>query len=306
MNLSKLKAAIREMIISELSENVYAGKGAEDEIKKAPEFGTLSQASKDKAIQSLRKNDTVTLEEDDLNEMASFYKIKDDADKKEAIATLNKLQASTKKGGALDQIITKLKQDNQVDLNALAKETGKTLASYNNTETRPKLDSLSFLDSSGSKRGPKADPNKPAKEPKEPGVRGPKKGSKRSSDAMAFTMGGDVTVSGKTPTKAFLKRAVKAAQMGKPVELLKTRDLGAVDKEITDLSQELKSKVARSKEIAAKGNTKSYTPEEAAFMDDIKAKGARLSQLKATKEKILKTTVKRQDRNIDTANVDLD
>jgi hypothetical protein len=119
-------------------------------------------------------------------------------------------------------------------------------------------------------------------------------------------MGGNVTVSGKTPTKAFLQRAVKVAQMGKSVELLKTRDLGAVDKEITDLSQELKSKVARSKEIAAKGNTKSYTPEEAAFMDDIKAKGARLSQLKATKEKILKTTVKRQDRNIDTANVDLD
>jgi phage host-nuclease inhibitor protein Gam len=119
-------------------------------------------------------------------------------------------------------------------------------------------------------------------------------------------MGGDVTVSGKTPTKALLKRAVKAAQMSKPVELLKTRDLGAIDKEIVTLSQELKDKIAQSKEIAAKGNTKSYTPEEAAFMDDIKAKGARLSQLKATKEKILKTTVKRQDRNIDTANVDLD
>ena len=119
-------------------------------------------------------------------------------------------------------------------------------------------------------------------------------------------MGGDVKISGKTPTKSLIKKAVKAASLSKPIELLKTRDIDAIENEIVDLGGELKSKVAKAKEIATKGNIKSYTEEEATFMDDIRAKGQRLAQLKATKEKLLTKTIKRQDRNIDIASTDED
>ena len=52
MKISELKSAIREMIINELDEATYAGKSAEVDIKKDPEFNALSSTAKEKSIQA--------------------------------------------------------------------------------------------------------------------------------------------------------------------------------------------------------------------------------------------------------------
>ena len=215
--------------------------------------------------------------------------------------------------GFFSQYKKNLKNDFNIDLQGLfndleaqAEEDGESFNASIAVNSIEKTAANKLTGKEAGKPGRKADPNKPAKEPKEKGAIGRPKGSTKSNDALAFTMGGDVSVSGKNVPKSLIKRAVKAAALSKPVELLKMKDMAAIDQEIIDLGSELKSKVAKAKEIAAKGNIKNYTEEEAAFMDDIRTKGQRLAQLKATKEKLLKTTIKRQDRNIDVANVDLD
>jgi len=156
------------------------------------------------------------------------------------------------------------------------------------------------------KLGRPVDPNKPSKEPKEKGSIGRPKGSTKPKDSVAFTMGGNVSISGKNVSPAEKKKAVKSAALNKPVELLKIKDMAVIDKEIVDLSDELKSKVAAAKQIASKGNTENYTEEEVIFMDDMRAKSQRLTQLKATREKLQTKTIKRQDRNIDIASTDED
>lgn len=302
MNLSELKYAIREMIIDELSTVVDKNSVAADVKGKNP--ATVAAAI-DRA-KELGKPVAIAEDEEQLDEMASFYKIKDDVDKKKAIAAINKAIEANPRKKNLQTILQKLRDTGEANLPALDKEKEVSPGTYNSVANRQALDSIEFLVGVNAKKGRKADPNKPAKEPKEKGVPGRKKGSTKPKDALAFTMGGDVSISGKDATKSFIKRAIKAADLGKPVELLKMKDMAVIDKEIVDLGDEMKSKVARAKEIAAKGNQKSYTEEEEAFMSDLRAKRDRLLQLKATKEKLLKNTIKKQDRNIDVTNADLD
>jgi hypothetical protein len=293
MKISKLKEAIREMIVGELME---AGERTAFINSQPIEYKTeadLTRFRDNSDVKTITTEGGRRIKEDTLNELAKIV-----GDLQTAI---EKVMAQNKDAEMKD-LRKAIKTDDDVKA-ILAKDPGGSALQ------QTQLDRF-ILKTKGElipqQRGRKADPNKPAKEPKEPGKRGPKKGSKRSSDAIAFTMGGDVSISGKNVSPAEKRKAVKSAQKDKPVELLKTRDLEAIDKEIVDLSQELKSKLTKTKEIAAKGNLKDYTPEETAFMDDVKSKSIRISQLKATKEKILDKTVKRQDRNIDMANVDLD
>ncbi len=178
MRISELKKAIREMIVSELDEAIYAGRNAEADIKNDPEFGTLTPTAREKSIQSLRKNDAVTLQEDEaLNEMAKIagdlkaaiekvIKKNKDAEKKDvrkAIKTDDEVQAAL---GPDDDLF-----DNQlnkfIDLVRGEREVGQ--------------------------RGRKADPNKPAKEPKEPGMRGRPKSAnlaakKKDEKVKTFSM----------------------------------------------------------------------------------------------------------------------
>jgi hypothetical protein len=310
MKLSELKLAIREMIVGELSEGTYAGAGAEAEIKKDREFSNLPKASQDKAIQSLRKNDTVTLEEEQLDEMATFYKVKPEAgaEAKQAIA---KAQEKFREGSALYNTLDLLKTKGEVDYKELAKVTGKDIATFNNPKSREVLekDLAAFIDVAG---GGKREAG--SKEPKEPGMRGRPKGSKKPDDSLAYTMGGDVKVVGKTPTKSFIKRALKAANIAQPkasfnakdLRALGIRDLDSMDMQIKDLSADLESKLAQAKEIAAKGSTKNYTPEEAEFMDDLRAKTELRKKLKASREALINKKIKKQDLDIDVVSTDED
>jgi len=281
MRISELKRAIREMIVGELNE---------------AEIGQVTTDDSIKAAELAKKGVNVELTEDDaLMEMANIvWDLQVAIEKAIAQNKDAEMKDLRKAIRTDDDVISALKdlekQDKNFDLaqNQLDRFIKKTKG-----ELIPQP------------RGRKADPNKPAKEPKEPKEKGAKD-SKKSDDTLAYTMGGDVKISGKTPTKSLIRKAVKSAALNKPVELLKIKDMVVIDKEIVDLGGELKSKVAKAREIAAKGNIKSYTEEEAAFMDDIRAKGQRLAQLKATKEKLLTKTIKRQDRNIDIASTDED
>ena len=83
MKLSELKYAIREMIVSELMENTI-------EVN-ADQLATVkSKVGKDDIIR-------IIPEEEQLNEFAAFYKIKDDVDQEEAKAAIDKIKLTTEK-----------------------------------------------------------------------------------------------------------------------------------------------------------------------------------------------------------------
>jgi hypothetical protein len=287
MKLSELKHAIREMIVSELNE-------AE---------GRISTDDPTKAEMLAKKGLNVELTEDEaLNEFAAFYKIKDDVDKEEAKAAIDKAIKDNPGQKNLQLALRILKDEEKVNFEKLANSLGiKSVATFNNQDSRKVLDGdlAPFISSARLKGSEPIEPGEP-KEPKEPGRIGRPtgrigrpKGSTKPSDALAYTMSGDVKVVGKDPSKSLIKRAVKAARSVQPISTINTTDLDAVEAQLKAISSELETKLPRAKEIAAKGNTKNYSEEEAAFMDDIRTKSDLRKQLIATRDKIVSKKVRR-------------
>jgi hypothetical protein len=117
--------------------------------------------------------DASYLQEDDLeenevlDEMASFYKVTDDSpEAKEAIAAK---KAKFRPGSAMYNTLDTLEKEGEVDYKALAKETGKDIATWNNPKSREVLekDLAQYIAASSSplaqRTGRPVDPNKPAK-----------------------------------------------------------------------------------------------------------------------------------------------
>jgi hypothetical protein len=286
MKLSELKLAIREMIVSELE--AY-------EFNTPSGIRTQSFSSTAAAKEFDAKNTNVSgmkkLEEEQLDEMATFYKVKPEVEDeaKKAIATA---QAKFREGSALYNTLDLLKTTGQVDYKELASATGKDIATFNNPKSREVLekDLAAFIDIAAGKKG--AGSSEP-KEPREPGRKGRPKGSIKTDDSVAYTMGTDVKVVGKDPSKALVKRAVKAARATKPVDLINITDLESIETQLKSINSELEAKLPRAKEIAAKGNVKNYSEEETTFMDDIRTKSNLRKQLIATRDKIVSKRVRR-------------
>jgi len=157
MKISELKSAIREMIISELNEATYAGKSAEADIKKDPEFGTLSATAKEKSIQALRKNDAVTLQED------------------EALMEMAKIAGDLKV--AIEKVIEKNKDGEKKDIRKAIKADDDVQAALGPDDDLFDNQLNKFIDlvkgeREVGQRGRKASGDKPAKEKKEGGMRG--------------------------------------------------------------------------------------------------------------------------------------
>ena len=112
------------------------------------------------------------IHEEEINEMATFYKIK--GDKGEAKAALKKAKEKYKEGTTLYNTLDTLEKKGEIDYKALSKETGKDVATYNNPKSRGVLekDLADFVEFEAGKRGRKADPNKPKAEKKTGGKRG--------------------------------------------------------------------------------------------------------------------------------------
>jgi hypothetical protein len=275
MKLSKLKNIIREMIVSELNE---------------VDMGRVTTDDSTKAEMLAKKGVNVELTEDEaLNEMATFYKVKDEV-KDEAKKAIETAQAKFREGSALYNTLDLLKTKGEVDYKELVSATGKDIATFNNPKSREVLekDLAAFIDIAAGKKGA-AGP----KEPREPGVKGRPKGSIKPSDALAYTMTGDVSISGKDPSKSLIKRAVKAARSAQPINTINTTDLDAMEAQLKAINSELETKLSKAKEIAAKGNIKNYSEEETAFMDDIRTKSDLRKQLIATRDKIVSKKVRR-------------
>jgi len=302
MKLSELKYAIREMIVSELMEATIK--------VPANKLATVKgQVDPDDTIE-------IIPEEEQLNEFAAFYKIKDDVDQEEAKAAIDKAIQDNPRQKNLQIALRILRDEEKVNFEKLAKALGvKSVATFNNQDSRKVLDSdlAPFISSARLKGSEPIEPGEP-KEPKEKGAIGRPKGSKKSDDSIAYTMGSDVKVVGKTPTKSFVKKAIKAANLSKgkdslTVKDLKTlglRDLDAIDSQIKDLTADLATKLDRAKEIAAKGNISKYTPEETEFMDDLRSKTELRRRLKSTREDVINKRIKKQDLDIDVVSTDED
>ena len=252
--------------------------------------GRVSTNDPAKAEMLAKKGLNVELTEDEaLNEMATFYKVKDEV-KDEAKKAIEAAQAKFREGSALYNTLDLLKTKGEVDYKELASVTGKDIATFNNPKSREVLekDLAAFIDIAAGKKGA-AGP----KEPREPGVKGRPKGSIKPSDALAYTMGGDVKVVGKDPSNLLIKKAVKAARSTQPINTINITDLDAIEAQLKAINSELETKLSKAKEIAAKGNIKNYSEEETAFMDDIRTKSNLRKQLIATRDKIVSKKVRR-------------
>ena len=329
MKLSELKRSIREMIVSELTEAsateyiASTTQGEEDRIKGDPKISSDVKRGALQALKTAKPGTKVVVptNEASLNEFAAFYKIKDDVDKEEAKAAIDKAIKDNPGQKNLQLALRILKDEEKVNFEKLANSLGiKSVATFNNQDSRKVLDGdlAPFISSARLKGSEPIEPGEP-KEPKEPGRIGRPtgrigrpKGSTKSSDALAYTMSGDVKVVGKDPSKSLIKRALKAADLSQPktsfdakgLRALGIRDLDGIDTQIEDLSADLESKLARAKEIAAKGSTKQYTPEEAEFMDDLRAKTELRKKLKASREAFINKRIKKQDLDIEPTELD--
>jgi hypothetical protein len=166
MKKTRLLEIIREEIQLALQEasTTYAGKTAIDDLKKDPKYSTLSGDGKTDAEEKLKSGGTVTIGEENLNEMAKIA-----GDLKSAIEKVINDNPDLE-GLALKK---KIKADKAVD-DALEGDT-----IYDNQLNK----FIAFVKGEREigQRGRKADPNKVKPEPKEPGQRGRKPSTEKSS-----------------------------------------------------------------------------------------------------------------------------
>jgi len=160
-------------------------KNLEEKSKKYYRDAEEDDAAHIKALKKDMEDDKKSSEE--LEEMATFYKVKDDK-KAEFDKALEKYKTATGDDNlnknALSRILSVLDKEKEVDLKALATTTGKDVATYNNPTTRNALEKedgyfTQFIDA-GKEKSPK--------EPKTPGVRGRKPGTSTPKEpSMSMT-----------------------------------------------------------------------------------------------------------------------
>jgi len=166
MKISELKSTIEEFIVEVLSEV---------DTDKARGTAIMSKSSKPSDIKKFT-DQGVDIElreaEEALMEMASFYKVKDKAGFKSALAKYKEAKGDKFDKGALGKLLSTLDKDGEVDLKALSKETGKDIATYNNPQTRGALEKeggefTDYLEAGKGEKAPKEKTeDKPKAEPK--------------------------------------------------------------------------------------------------------------------------------------------
>ena len=186
MKKSQLKQLIKEIIVSELTMV-----GAKTDPSEAPNIARTERTGLDTvkdAISQARKTQTsVGVAEMSLNEMASFYKVKDKEGFKKVLDKYKETRGEKYGKNALDQLLSTLEKENEVDIKTLAKQTSKDTATWNNPATRDVLEKeggmfSAYLEAGREKlpKEPKA-PKEP-KEPKEPKSSTPKASKEKSND----------------------------------------------------------------------------------------------------------------------------
>lgn len=233
MKISELKSTIEEFIVEVLGE---ASITAEPN-----ELSTLKP----------NKGDTITVAEAALMEMASFYKVKDKAGFKSALAKYKDAKGDKFDKGALGKLLSTLDKAGEVDLKALSKETGKDIATYNNPQTRGALEKeggefTDYLEAGKGEKAPKekaedkpkVEPKKaekkaePKKEKPAPKKEEPKKAEKEEDE--------DDSTDEKAPSEAELKKIDKEFKTDKFAKTLSPEDKDKLDR----LESGIKKKLA--------------------------------------------------------------
>jgi len=245
MKISELKSTIEEFIVEVLSEA---------DVDKTRGTAIMSKSSNPKDIQKLTSQGVdVELREAEeaLMEMASFYKVKDKAGFKSALAKYKDAKGDKFDKGALGKLLSTLDKDGEVDLKALSKETGKDIATYNNPQTRGALEKeggefTDYLEAGKGEKAPKekaedkpkAEPKKaekkaePKKEKPAPKKEEPKKAEKEEDE--------DDSTDEKAPSEAELKKIDKEFKTDKFAKKLSPEEQEKLDK----LESGIKKKLA--------------------------------------------------------------
>lgn len=234
MKISELKSQIEEFIVEVLSEA---------DTDKTRGTAIMSKSSNPKDIQKLTSQgvDVELREEEALMEMASFYKVKDKAGFKSALAKYKDAKGDKFDKGALGKLLSTLDKEGEVDLKALSKETGKDIATYNNPQTRGALEKeggefTDYLEAGKGEKAPKekaedkpkAEPKKaekkvePKKEKPAPKKEEPKKAEKEEDE--------DDSTDEKAPSEAELKKIDKEFGSDKFAKKLSDEEKAKLDK----------------------------------------------------------------------------
>lgn len=139
MKKSELKKYIREIIISEVTMV-----GAKTDPSEAPEIAKTERTGidtvKSAIAQAKKTGASVGVAESLVQEMATFYKVKDKAGFKKALSKYKELKGDKYDKNALGQLLVALDKEGEVDVKTLAKEKGKDTATWNNPNTRAALE----------------------------------------------------------------------------------------------------------------------------------------------------------------------
>jgi len=139
MKKSELKKYIREIIISEVTMV-----GAKTDPSEAPEIARTERIGidtvKSAIAQAKKTGASVGVAESLVQEMATFYKVKDKAGFKKALNKYKELKGDKYDKNALGQLLVALDKEGEVDIKTLAKEKGKDTATWNNPNTRAALE----------------------------------------------------------------------------------------------------------------------------------------------------------------------
>jgi hypothetical protein len=116
------------------------------------------------------------LEENALNEMAGFYKVKDKAGFKKALKTYKELKGDKFNKNALDRLLVALDKEGEVEITPFSKALKKDPATFNNSNTRAALEKkggefTDYIDAYKSKPKDKEEPKKEIPKKEEPKVK---------------------------------------------------------------------------------------------------------------------------------------
>ena len=195
-----------------------------------------------------------TIEEDTLQEMASFYKLTDNSP--EAKSAIQAAKEKFKPGTTLYNTLDTLEKKGEIDYKELAKQTGKDMATFNNPKSRGVLekDLASFIQAgsspSATKTGRPADPNKVATPPKE---KSPKLKITPSKSPSTLDLDDE--------DMEMEKQAIKAAKGNKRLGT-NAEKLANITSEMKSLAKEYQSAKGTDKEAEVVSKLKSLTAEK--------------------------------------------
>lgn len=261
MKISELKSTIEEFIVEVLSEAdapAKPGESPENKLKKVDKEAlkkatdaAIKPGGTTKDLADVMTKAGLSEAEEALMEMASFYKVKDKAGFKSALAKYKEAKGDKFDKGALGKLLSTLDKEGEVDLKALSKETGKDIATYNNPQTRGALEKeggefTDYLEAGKGEKAPKekaedkpkAEPKKaekkeePKKEKPAPKKEEPKKAEKEEDE--------DDSTDEKAPSEAELKKIDKEFKTDKFAKSLSPEEKEKLDK----LESGIKKKLA--------------------------------------------------------------